>query len=408
VLEEGDLSLLPILSTGFIDPFHAEPTISFFSKIVEADSKKPFSRDPRAIAQKAENYLRKKGIADDCIWGPEFEYYVFDDVAVSNTGLQCGFEMIPTEGRYEGNFGLGIHEGYHALPPEDTLMDLRDRTVTLLEEVGVSTIYHHHEVGGHGQVEIETDFTPLTRTADVGMLVKYFARMTAHQFGKIATFMPKPLHGEPGSGMHCHQFLVKKGKSLFYSRSGYAGLSKLGLHYIAGLLKHAPALLALTNPSTNSYKRLVPGFEAPINCFFSLANRSAAIRIPKYATSQELKRIEFRIPDATCNIYLALAAQVMAGVDGIKKKLDPTELGFGPFDVNIFEMPPKKRKKIKSLPTSLPEALDALAKDHDFLLEGNVFTKSMIEEWIRLKFEKEVVPVRNRTHPIEVQLYLDC
>ncbi len=408
VVEEGDLSLVPILSTGFIDPFHAEPTLSFFCKIVEADSKKPFSRDPRSIAAKAEAYLGKTGIADASIWGPEYEYYVFEDIAISNTSTQCGYEITPTEGRYEGNFGLGSSDGYHALPPEDTLADLRDRTVTLLEEAGVKTIYHHHEVGGNGQVEIETDFTPLTRTGDVTMMVKYFARMTANQFGRIATFMPKPMNGELGSGLHCHQFLLKKGKSLFYSRSGYAGMSRLAHHYIAGLLAHAPALLAITNPSTNSYKRLVPGFEAPVHCFFSLANRSAAIRIPKYAISPKNKRIEFRPPDATCNIYLALAAQLMAGIDGIRRKLDPAKLGFGPLDVNVFEMDPAEREKIKPLPTTLSGALAELEKDYHFLLEGGVFTESMIQEWIRLKRELAVLPVHNSTHPMEVQLYFDC
>jgi len=407
-VELGDLSLVPDLSTGFVDPFSAIPTISFICDIVEADSKRPFPRDPRNIARKAEAYLTKTGIADLSMWGPEFEYYIFDEVLVDTGHLSFGFEIIPCEGETKGSFGLKTAGGYHALPPEDKLSGVRDRTVTLIEKAGIGIHYHHHEVGGHGQAEIEVAFAPLTRMGDIAMMVKYFARMTANEAGMIATFMPKPIHNEAGNGMHFHQHLFKKGKPVFYSKTGYAGLSKTALSYIAGLLKHAPALLALTNPSTNSYKRLVPGFEAPVNCFFSLGNRSAAIRIPKYASSPEVKRIEFRPPDATGNIYLSMAAQLMAGIDGVRNRLDPTELGFGPLDVNVFEMTREERGRIKALPGSLAEALRALEKDHAFLLEGGVFDESMIEDWIKLKFDKDVWPVRNRTHPLEVQLYLDC
>jgi glutamine synthetase len=407
-VECGDLSLVPELATGYFDPFRTEPAISFICRIVEADSKKPFSRDPRSIALAAESYLKKTGIADRSMWGPEFEYYVFDEVRVKNSNKTCSVEIVPGEGLREEKFGLWTFSGYHGMPPEDTTVDLRDETVTLLEAVGIKTLYHHHEVGGHGQVEIEVDFGPLTRMGDISMMVKHFARMTAHKHGKTATFMPKPLYNEPGTGMHFHQFLLKKGTNVFYRKGGYADLSPLALHYIAGLLKHAPSLLAFTNPSTNSYKRLVPGFEAPVNCFFSLANRSAAIRIPKYATDPGLKRMEFRPPDATCNTYIAMAAQLMAGIDGIRKKLDPAKEGFGPFDVNVFEMTPKEKTKIKPLPGSFANALRELDKDHAYLLEGGVFTKSMIDDWIRLKREKEIMPVRNRPHPLEIQMYLDC
>ncbi len=407
-IEEGDLSLLPELDTGFVDPFRKEKTISFICKIVEADSKKLFSRDPRSIAMKAEAYLAKTGYADLSTWGPELEYYIFDEVLVADTNTRFGYEITPAEGGFEDNYGLRPFGGYHAIPPEDTLSDIRDRTVTLLEEAGVKSFYHHHEVGGHGQVEIEIEFGPLAKMGDAVMMVKHFARMTAHEHGKVATFMPKPLYNEPGTGMHFHQMLFKKGKPLFHSRSGYGGISKLAHHYIAGLLKHAPSLLALTNPSTNSYKRLIPGFEAPVNCFFSLANRSAAIRIPKYATKPDSKRIEFRPPDATCNVYLAMAAQLMAGIDGIRKKLDPAALGFGPYDLNIFDMKPADRKKIKPLPCSFSEALDELDRDHEYLLEGGVFDESLIRDWIDLKRESEIMPVRNHPHPLEIQLYLDC
>ena len=404
----GDLALIPELETGYVDPFRDEPAVSFICRIAEADSKKPHSRDPRSIARAAEAYLKRTRIADTSMWGPEFEYYIFEEVRVKNSNKTCSYEVIPAEGLRQETFGLWTFAGYHCLPPEDALVGLRDRTVTLLEEAGIKTLYHHHEVGGHGQVEIEVECGPLTRMGDISMMVKHFARMTAHQAGKIATFMPKPLYNEPGTGMHFHQYLVKKGTNIFYANRGYAGLSDTALHYIAGLLCHAPSLLAFTNPSTNSYKRLVPGFEAPVNCFFSLANRSAAIRIPKYATERERKRMEFRPPDATCNSYLAMAAMLMAGIDGIKRRLDPAEEGFGPYDVNIFEMSPKERAKIKPLPTSLSEALDELARDHGYLFEGGVFAESMIEDWIRLKKEKEEAPVRNRTHPLEIQMYLDC
>ncbi|MCX5754270.1 MAG: type I glutamate--ammonia ligase [Candidatus Krumholzibacteria bacterium] len=407
-VESGDLALVPELDTGYFDPFRTEPAISFICRIVEADSKKPFSRDPRSIALTAESYLRKTGIADRSMWGPEFEYYVFDEVRVKNSNKTCSVEIVPGEGLRKDTFGLWTFSGYHGIPPEDTTVDIRDETVTLLEEAGIKTLYHHHEVGGHGQVEIEVDFGPLARMGDISMMVKHFARMTAHKHGKTATFMPKPLYNEPGTGMHFHQFLLKKGTNVFYRKGGYADLSPLAHHYIAGLLRHAPSLLAFTNPSTNSYKRLVPGFEAPVNCFFSLANRSAAIRIPKYATDPGLKRMEFRPPDATCNTYIAMAAQLMAGIDGIRKKLDPAKEGFGPFDVNVFEMSLKERAKIKPLPGSFAEALRELDKDHAYLLEGGVFTESMIRDWIRLKREKEIMPVRNRPHPLEIQMYLDC
>ena len=407
-VEFGDLSLVPDIATGFVDPFSAIPAVSFICDIVDAESKRPFSRDPREIARRAEAYLKSTGIADLSLWGPEFEYYVFEEVIVHTSSLAFGYEIVPCEGENNGSFGLKTAGGYHAMPPEDRLAGVRDRTVMLLEEAGIAIHYHHHEVGGHGQVEIETTLAPLARMGDIAMMVKYFARMAAHEAGMIATFMPKPIHNEAGSGMHFHQHLFKKGKPLFYKKSGYAGLSTLALQYIAGQLLHAPALLAITNPSTNSYKRLVPGFEAPVNCFFSLGNRSAAIRIPKYASKPETKRMEFRPPDATGNIYLSMAAQLLAGIDGISRRLDPTELGFGPIDANVFEMTSEELARIKALPGSLSEALRALEQDYDFLLQGEVFDESMIRDWIRLKFDNDVWPVRNRTHPLEIQFYLDC
>jgi len=279
--------------------------------------------------------------------------------------------------------------------------------VKTIEDCGIPVKYHHHEVGGPGQSEIEIHHHPLLEAGDVTMLVKYLIRMVANNFKKTVTFMPKPLYNEAGSGMHIHLHLFKNNKPLFYDKNGYAGLSELALFFIGGILKHGPALLAFTNPSTNSYKRLVPGFEAPVKAIFGLANRSAAIRIPKYANTPETKRFEFRPPDATSNMYLALSAMLMAGIDGIKNKIDPIKEGFGPYDINVFTLPKAELEKIKSLPTSLFEALEALKKDHAFLLEGDIFSEQLIETWTDYKIQNEYNEVRNRPHPYEMSLYYD-
>jgi len=411
-LESGDMALLPDINTAFPDEFCNLSTLSFLCNIVEADTKNPFHRDPRYIARKAEDYLKNTGIADESRWGPEYEYYMFDNVKYKNNTFKSGYEVISEEANQfedtEDLTGLPIRKGkgYHAIPPMDKLNDLRSESVEILEDIGIPVKYHHHEVGGPGQSEIEVNLNGLRKSADNGMIIKYIIKMTADIYGMIATFMPKPLFDEAGNGMHFHQHLFKNGKPLFYDENGYGGLSELALNYIAGILKHSPALLALTNPSTNSYKRLVPGYEAPVNLFFSLANRSAAIRIPKYCTSPEEKRIEFRPPDATCNMYIAMSAMLMAGIDGIKNKLNPKELGFGPYDINIFEMKPKERKKIKPLPSSLNEALNALEKDYKFLLEGDVFKKDVIDTWIEYK-RNELLIINRRPHPYEIELYID-
>jgi len=302
---------------------------------------------------------------------------------------------------------IPLHGGYHAIPPKDQLYNLRSEICLLLEEMGIEVKYHHHEVGGPGQSEIETPLVGLLAAGDMTMLVKYVTKMAARGRGKTVTFMPKPLYGEAGSGMHFHQMLLKGGQNLFFDPAGYGSMSQTALHYIGGLLAHGPALLGLTNPSTNSYRRLVPGYEAPVNAFFSLGNRSAAVRIPKYADQPETARMEFRPPDATCNPYLALAAQLMAGLDGIRRQIDPTAAGFGPIDANIFTWTDAQRAAIKHLPGSLREALDALATDHAFLLEGEVFSEEMLAQWIAFKREAEYYPVRNRPHPYEMQLYFD-
>jgi len=410
-LKAGDMVLLPDLSAAFRDPFWEAPTLSFIASAYDADSKRPFPRDPRHIAKRAEEYMQELGVADESRWGPEYEFYVFDSVAFENAVNTASYRVESGEADWQsarGGHGYLIprHGGYHVIPPKDQLYNLRSEMVTVLEELGVEVKYHHHEVGGPGQCEIETPMMGLLRSGDVTQMVKYVAKMVAHRHGQTATFMPKPLYGEAGSGMHFHQHLFKNGQNVFYDAQGYGKLSQTALYYIGGLLQHGGAVLAFTNPSTNSYRRLVPGFEAPVNAFFSLGNRSAAIRIPKYADQPETARFEFRPPDAASNIYLALAAQLLAGLDGIRQRLDPSALGFGPIDQNIFTWTEEQRQTIKPLPSSLREAVEALERDHDFLLQGGVFDAGQIAEWVRVKKE-EYYNVRNRPHPYEVELYFD-
>jgi glutamine synthetase len=411
-VKAGDMVLTPDLDTGMIDPFWDLPTLSFICTTREADTLTIFPNDPRNIAVRAEQYLLETGIAGESRWGPEFEFYVFDDVAYDNGVNHSSYRLDSDEADWNSAHGghghyIPLQGGYHAIPPKDQLFNLRSEICLLLESMGVTTKYHHHEVGGPGQSEIETPMMGLVRSGDVTMLVKYVTKMTANRCGKTATFMPKPLYGEAGSGMHFHQHLFRDGRNLFYAEDGYGALSQEALYYIGGLLTHGPALLALTNPSTNSYRRLVPGFEAPINAFYSLGNRSAAVRIPKYTTQPETARFEFRPPDATCNVYLALAAQLMAGLDGIQRKIDPTEAGFGPIDANVFAWSDEQRASIKSLPSSLDEALNALEADHEFLLQGEVFSPELIQQWIDFKRVHEAYQVRNRPHPYEMFLYFD-
>src|SRR5512140_778926 len=389
-VKAGDMVLRPDLSTAFPDPFWEAPTLSFVCSAYEADTKLPFPRDPRNIARRAEEYLCETGVADESRWGPEYEFYIFDNVAFENGVNTATYRVDSSEAAWQSAAGghghlIPLHGGYHVIPPKDQLFNLRSEMSLLLEEMGIEVKYHHHEVGGPGQCEIETPMMGLVQAGDATMIIKYVTKMTAHENGQTATFMPKPLFGEAGSGMHFHQHLFKNGKNVFYDANGYGCLSKEALYYIGGLLAHGPALLAITNPSTNSYRRLVPGFEAPVNAFFSLGNRSAAVRIPKYATQPDTARMEFRPPDATGNVYLMLAAQLMAGLDGIRNCIDPTEAGFGPIDANIFAWSDEQRKKIKALPSSLNEALSALEQDHAFLTQGGVFSEEMLSQWVDYK-----------------------
>jgi glutamine synthetase len=367
--------------------------------------------DPRTVAARAEAYLRSTGIGDSSRWGPEFEFYLFDGVAYENGMNVASYRVESPEGKWRSHqlgsgYSIPLHGGYQAIPPHDHLHDARTRITLHLQAMGVEVKYHHHEVGGPGQCEIETPMLPLLRAGDVTMMVKYVARMAASRLGMTATFMPKPLFGEAGSGMHFHLQLLRDGVNLCWDEHGYGHSSALARSCIAGLLQHGGAVMALTSPSTNSYRRLVPGFEAPVTAIFSVGNRSAAVRIPGYANRPETARFEFRPPDATANPYLALAAMLMAAVDGVRRDLDPTALGFGPVDEDVFAWPAERRAAIKALPTSLDEAVDALEADHDFLLAGDVFTEELLERWIDRK-RQESGEVRNRPHPFEVELYYD-
>lgn len=411
-VKSGDMALVPDLSTGFLDPFWEVPTLSFVCYTVEADTKERFNRDPREIARMAEAYLQESGIADEVRWGPEFEFYIFSHVRMENAGNVASYRVDSVEAGWNsaepghGHY-IPLHGGYHAIPPCDQLFNLRSRMVTTMKRIGVPVKYHHHEVGGPGQCEIETPLLSGTvRTCDATMMIKYVTKMEAQQAGQTVTFLPKPLFGEAGNGMHFHIQLRKGGENVFYDPDGPSLLSQTALYFIGGLLTHAPALLAFTNPSTNSYRRLVPGYEAPINSFFSTGNRTAAIRVPKYATQPDKVRFEFRPPDGTCNPYLATSAMLLAGLDGVENRIDPTLAGFGPFNEDIFKWPEERRATIQSLPTSLEQALAALKRDHAFLLKKGVFSPDFIEDWINTKTQEDYA-VRTRPHPFEVQMYFD-
>lgn len=415
-VEKSDMVFIPDITTAVHDPFTEIPTLSMIGDVfvIAEPENYRFEQDPRAIANKAEEYMQSLGVADEMRIGPEFEFHVFDHVSYECLPHRSGFtidaeQAIWNSGENEfQNLGykIPLKGGYHIAPPQDILYDLRSRMCLLMEENQIPVKYHHHEVGGPGQIEIEVEFGPLREMADKTMLAKYLIKNLAFQEGKTATFMPKPIYGEAGNGLHVHMHLFKNGQPVFYDENGYSGLSKEALYFIGGLLKHAPAVLAFSNPSTNSYKRLVPGYEAPVSLCFATANRSAVIRVPAYAKAPEHKRFEFRSSDATCNPYLAFAAMLMAGLDGIKNQIDPTAEGFGPYDVNLYNLPPEEQAKIKGLPRTLDEALDALEKDHDFLLAGGVFPPRMIEVWLETK-RKEARRVMDQPHPLEFELYYD-
>lgn len=410
-VKSGDMVLLPDLVAAFVDPWCEAPTLSFLCESVEAGTREPSPFDPRGVLRRATAALEASGIADRSVWGPEFEFYLFDAVTVENDVNAAGYRVESAEGEWRRRtagtgYAIPRRGGYHAVPPRDRLHDARTRVALALDGMGVEVKYHHHEVGGPGQCEIEIPLLPALDAADAAMLVKYAVRMTAVSQGLTATFLPKPLHGEAGSGMHFHQCLWQGRVNLFHDRTGYGRLSDAAHRYIAGLLAHGPAVMGLTNPTTNSYRRLVPGFEAPVSAIFSLANRSAAVRIPAYADRPESTRLEFRPPDAMGNPYLSIAAQLLAGLDGMLRCLDPGTLGFGPVDADIFSWPAERRAEIRALPTSLSQALDALDADRTFLLEGDAFSDEVLDRWIgrRRAEERELL---DRPHPYEYELYYD-
>ena len=414
-IHESDMKLIPDVTTAYIDPFRENKTLVMNFSVRDPFTDEPYSRDPRNVAAKAEAYLASTGIADTAFFAPEAEFFVFDSVRFSTSANESFHKVDSIEGAWnrgaefnaDGSDNRGAKTpfkgGYFPVSPTDQMADLRDEMVNKLGEVGLLVERSHHEVGTAGQMEINYRFNTLLQAADEVMLFKYVIKNTAWAGGKTATFMPKPLFGDNGSGMHVHQSLWSDGKPLFFDERGYGGLSDMARWYIGGILKHAPSLLAFTNPTVNSFHRLVPGYEAPVNLAYSARNRSACIRIPITGNNPKAKRIEFRCPDPSSNPYLAFAALLMAGLDGIKNKIEP----HAPVDKDLYELPPEEASNIPQVPASLPEVLDALEADHDYLLEGGVFTPDLIETWITYKREAEVDYVRLRPHPAEFELYYD-
>jgi len=409
-IQESDMILLPDPSTARIDPICQHPTLSIICDVYDPLTKEPYTRDPRHIAKKAEEFLRKSGVGDISYWGPECEFFIFDDVRFDQ-GENYGFYHVDSiEGEWNSgreerpNLGYKprFKEGYFPVPPHDSLQDIRSEMILTMSSIGIPVEVHHHEVATGGQCEIDMKFDSLVNMADKVMWYKYLVKNIARKYNKVATFMPKPLFGDNGSGMHTHQSLWKNGQNLFYDPEGYALISKLCRYYIGGLLKHARALMAFCAPTTNSYKRLTPGYEAPVNLVYSARNRSAAVRIPVYSTNPKSKRIEFRPPDGSCNPYLAFAAMLMAGLDGIENEIDPGP----PLDKNSYELSPAEEAAIPKVPGSLEEALQALEEDHEFLLRGGVFTSDVLEVWVEYK-RQEIDQVRLRPHPWEFHLYFD-
>jgi glutamine synthetase len=411
-IQESDMLLFPDPATAVLDPFATHPTLVINCFVGDPVTGEAYSRDPRNIARKAEAHLQGTGIADTSYFGPECEFYIFDSVRFDQNQHSAYYFVDAVEGQWnsgadEGGRNLGYKprykEGYFPVPPTDHYQDLRSEMVLTLIRCGIDVEVHHHEVGTAGQAEIDMRYDTLLRMADKVMLYKYVVKNVARRFGKTATFMPKPIFEDNGSGMHTHQSLWSGGEPLFYDEAGYAGLSDLGRYYIGGLLTHAPAILAFAAPTTNSYRRLVPGYEAPVNLVMSQRNRSACARIPVYSRSPKAKRVEFRPPDPSANPYLAFSAMLMAGLDGVRNKIEPPP----PIDKDLYELPPEEAANVALVPNSLDAALAALENDHDFLLEGGVFTPDVIETWLDYKRKKEIDPIRLRPHPYEFHLYYD-
>jgi len=409
-INESDMILVPQPDTAVLDPFTTLPTITMICNIQDPITREDYSRDPRNVARKAVNYLKSTGIADTCYIGPEAEFFVFDDIRFDQRAHEGYYHIDSIEGEWNRgrvespNLGYKLRhkEGYFPVPPADQLMDLRNEMMQTMIDSGLDVEAQHHEVATAGQCEIDLKFLELVKMADAMCLYKYIIKNVARKYNKTVTFMPKPLYGDNGSGMHTHISLWKGSEPLF-AGSGYAGLSETALHAIGGILKHAPSILAFSNPTTNSYKRLVPGYEAPVNLAYSQRNRSASCRIPMYSASPKAKRVEFRCPDPSCNPYLAFSALLMAVIDGIQNKIHPGD----PLDKDIYDLAPEELAEVPKTPGSLDEALDALEKNHEFMLRGDVFTADVISTWIKYKREKEVDAMRLRPHPYEFCLYYD-
>jgi len=411
-IQESDMILIPDPATAVEDPFRQHKTLILYCFVHDPITKVPYERDPRYVAKKAEDYLRSTGIADTSYWGPEAEFYIFDSARFSQNQHSAFYFVDSVEGAWNSGaeedgrnlaYKPRYKEGYFPVPPTDHYQDLRSEMTRRLIEAGIDIEVQHHEVGTAGQAEIDIRYDTLLRMADKVTLYKYIVKSAAWEAGKTVTFMPKPIFEDNGSGMHTHQSLWNGDEPLFYDESGYAGLSDIARWYIGGLLAHAPAVLAFAAPTTNSYHRLVPGYEAPVNLVYSNRNRSAAIRIPTYSQSPQAKRLEFRCPDPSCNPYLAFSAMLMAGIDGILNKIEPPD----PVDKDIYDLPPSELANLPAVPSSLSEALDALEEDHEFLLEGGVFTEGLVETWVEYKRESEVDAIRLRPHPYEFVLYYD-
>jgi glutamine synthetase len=413
-IHESDMLLLPDVTTAVIDPFRDRKTLNINFFIHDPLTGEAYSRDPRNVARKAESYLIGSGIADTAFFGPEAEFYIFDEVRFGSGPNSASYTVDSIEAAWnsnsperDGSPNLGYKPrykgGYFPVPPTDHFTDLRSEMVARLLGVGIDVEMQHHEVGTAGQAEIDFRFDTLLKSADNVMLFKYIVKSVARAAGRTVTFMPKPIFGDNGSGMHTHQSLWQGGAPLFYDETGYAGLSDMARWYIGGLLKHAPSLLAFTNPTTNSYRRLVPGYEAPVNLVYSQRNRSACCRIPITGTNPKAKRVEFRVPDPSSNPYLAFAAMLMAGLDGVKNRIEPPE----PVDKDLYELPPDEHENVPQVPGSLEEVLDALEADHEYLLEGGVFTQDLIDTWIEYKRANEVDAIRLRPHPHEFEMYYD-
>ncbi|MCY3018846.1 MAG: type I glutamate--ammonia ligase [Planctomycetota bacterium] len=406
-IHESDMLVIPDPETAFVDPFFKDPTLVLICNIQDPITRADYTRDPRNIARKAENYLKTTGIGDVAYFGPEAEFFIFDSVRMFGSVNQAGYEIESEEGHWSSSrAGLGHDirpkEGYFPVPPTDSLQDIRNEMMLTMVACGVAMEKQHHEVATAGQAEMGMVFDRLVRMADKLTLYKYVCKNVAKKHNKVVTFMPKPLFGDNGSGMHTHLSIWKGNKPLF-AGSGYAGLSDMALYAIGGLLKHSKALVAICAPTTNSYKRLTPGFEAPINLAYSARNRSACCRIPMFSQNPKTKRVEFRCPDPSCNPYLAFAAMLMAAIDGIQNKIHPGE----PMDKDIYDLPPEERKRVPNTPGSLEEALNCLEADHEFLLKGEVFTPDVIKTWLDYKRTKEADQVRLRPHPHEFYMYFD-